>query len=97
MAVIKTERRHNQKIRDGKRKVNSSTIIVLRLICDFISTTIHFMKLGIPILFMYIYNCNVLLKNCALNQYKVTFFITFDKFWISLKSIMSENTTAIPA
>jgi hypothetical protein len=44
------------------------------------SNSICFMKLGVPTFGANVYHCYILLIDCKLYQYEVTFFVSSDQF-----------------
>jgi hypothetical protein len=58
------------------------------------SSSVCFMKLVVPALSVYVYNCYLLLMDCSLYQYEVAFFVSSE---FGLKSALSDMSIATPA
>lgn len=71
------------------------SIIVLLLICSFISHNVYFMKLGVLPFSEYIYNYNVLLMGYSFNHYEVTLFISSYQCQYEIHSIRYCNVTSV--
>lgn len=72
------------------------TIIVLVSISFFSSINVCLIYLGTMMLSTYIYNCYVLLMKWLLLDYIMTFFVSWDSFWLKVHFVWKKYSYSCP-